>query len=256
MRQLRLDMTALIEAMTIPDDVPFTSCLDLQEGTVVESGWQNMDQDEDEEDTGPTLDPDRYAEIPRLESRDTYAIMAAFAASRDDDLRETLDDALQGKGAFSRFRRVIDRDRALRDAWYAFQEDELVRIARDWLAGLEIEPIFELRHRTNPAATTPAAAPTPKLGLLELVLLGAPEGKTELLEGQVLRQIHAATPGEARAIFERVARDLCRYFDVPWRKHLVEGTARFDLAVAHLTVAARVVSLSIDVSIAVWKRFG
>ena len=255
MRQLRLDMAALVDALTLPDDAPFTSFLDLREGAVIESGEQEADEDDEGEGVAElTLDPERYAEIPRLEGREEYEIMAAFAGSLDDDeLRERFDDALQGKGAFSRFRRVVDRDAALRDAWYAFKQDELIRIARRWLAALEIEPIYELPRQQKLAVSAPAAKP--KVGFLELLLLGAPEGKTELLEGQVLRQIHAATPGEARAIFTRVARDLCRYFDLPWRKRFVEGTSRFDVEVAHLTVEAGLVSLRIDVSTVIWKVF-
>jgi hypothetical protein len=247
-------MAALIDGMTMPADVPWTSFLDLQEGTVIDSGVQEAEDDDDESVSELALDPERYAAIPRLESREEYQIMTAFAASIDDDeLRERLDDALQGKGAFSRFRRVVDRDAELRDAWYAFKENELIRIARRWLSALDIEPIYELPRHEKPVVSAPL--PVPMVGLFELLLLGAPDGKTELLEGQVLRQIRAKTSAEARAIFTRVARDLCRYFDVPWRKRLVEGTSKFDLEVAHLTVEDVLVTLGIDVPIVVWKAF-
>jgi len=252
MRQLRLDMAALIDAMTMSTDVPWTSFLDLQEGTVIDSGVREDDDDEGVSELA--LDPERYAEIPRLESREEYEIMAAFAASIDDDeLRERLDDALQGKGAFSRFRRVVDRDAELREGWYAFKENELIRVARRWLAALEIEPHYELPRHEKPVVSAPV--PAPKVGLFELLLLGAPDGKTELLEGRVLRQIRAKTSAEARVIFTRVARDLCRYFDVPWRKRLVEGTSRFDLELAHLAVEDELVTLGIDVPIVIWKVF-
>ena len=45
------------------------------------------------------------------------------------------------------------------------------------------------------------------------------------------------------------------YFDVPWRKRLVEGTSRFDSEVAHLTVEDELVTLGIDVPIVIWKVF-
>lgn len=68
--------------------------------------------------------------------------MAALAASVDDDeLREELGDALHGRGAFSRFRRVLDGEPGLRERWFTFQRDAPIRHATRWLAGLDIEPL-------------------------------------------------------------------------------------------------------------------
>jgi hypothetical protein len=87
---------------------------------------------------------------------------------------------------------VVDRDAELREAWYAFQQDELIRIARRWLAALEIEPIYELPRQKKPVVSAPA--PKPKIGLLELLLLGAPDARSlSLLRravAQTLRRGH------------------------------------------------------------------
>jgi hypothetical protein len=57
------------------------------------------------------------------ESRDGWRDMADFASAVEDlRTREMLEDALQGKGALSRFRRAIDRA-DLREAWHCFADD-------------------------------------------------------------------------------------------------------------------------------------
>ncbi|MBP1690469.1 MAG: hypothetical protein H6Q34_1042, partial [Deltaproteobacteria bacterium] len=59
-------MAALIDAMTMSADVPWTSFLDLQEGTVIDSGGQEAEDDDDDDESVSelALDPERYAEIP------------------------------------------------------------------------------------------------------------------------------------------------------------------------------------------------
>jgi hypothetical protein len=255
MRRVNVDMQALSDAMTMPEDVPFQSFLDLRDGRIVEFSSENEDDLED----GPDVDsvPESYVEIPRLASHEQYEIMAGFVAAVDDDeLSERLGDALQGRGAFSRFRRIVDSEHGLRERWFAFQGDELIGHARRWLASLGIEPLADPPATAAPAPGHEPAATPPAIGLLDLVLLGASDGKTELLEGQVLRQIRTLNPSEARRLFKQVARELCWHFDRPWRKRYVEGTTTFDIERAHLRVEGEVVELWIDVPRATWKAFG
>jgi hypothetical protein len=75
--------------------------------------------------------------------------MADFAATLEDSrIRGILEDAVQGKGAFSRFRRAIDRA-DLKAAWYCFSDDRLWgrggRSWRTWASG---------RHRTAYSMST------------------------------------------------------------------------------------------------------
>lgn len=260
MRRRRIDLQALIDAMTLPEEVPWQSFLDLRDGAIVEVDLENEDErDETIEPSEVAADPERYLEIPRLESQEEYDIMAAFAASDDDDeVCERLGDALQGRGAFSRFRRLVDSDGELRERWFAFRGDQLIEHARRWLASLDVEPLDDAAGNAKPAtAPTPVPAPaTPAIGFLDLLLLGAPDGKTELLEGQVLRQIRAPSASEARRIFTRVARELCWHFDRPWRKRYVTEQTAFDIDRAHLTIDGDVVQLWIDVTPTTWKAFG
>lgn len=89
-------------------------------------------------------EPERFVWVPPLESREIYEQMETFARSLDDDgLRENLLRALAGNGAFSRFRRELDRDPDVRDAWFAHKDAWLKEEARWWLEGLGIETVTE-----------------------------------------------------------------------------------------------------------------
>jgi hypothetical protein len=57
-----------------------------------------------------------------------------------------LEDAVQGKGAFSRFRRAIDRAN-LAEEWYCFADDRRWGRARQQLADLGLRPAQGSRTR-------------------------------------------------------------------------------------------------------------
>jgi hypothetical protein len=75
------------------------------------------------------------------DSQEGWRDMADFAVAVEDPrIRETLEDALRGKGAFSRFRRAIDRA-DLAEAWYCFADDRRWGRARQVLADLGLRPV-------------------------------------------------------------------------------------------------------------------
>ena len=183
--------------------------------------------------------------------------MCRFADSVDeDDIGELLAVALRGKGAFGRFRDVVWRYPDLQTRWFAMRRQALLDEALHWLGGLEIEPVYELRPLAAPSAAPALVRSAPQIGLLDMLLLGAPEGKTELLDGQVLRQLNTGSPAEARRIFKHLARELCEFHGIAWRKRFVENTSRYDVERAHLQVDGAMVLLWIDVSPVIWKAFG
>ncbi len=62
----------------------------------------------------------RFLVIPRQETHDSYQDMADFVETVDDErLRERLEDAIQGRGAFSRFKRIVydGTPREVGDRW-------------------------------------------------------------------------------------------------------------------------------------------
>lgn len=74
--------------------------------------------------------------IEPVDSSEEYDWMAQFARTIDDPpLRELLEVALDGRGAFRRFNLPKERER-----WFAFHDECLRKAMLDWLTAHEIEP--------------------------------------------------------------------------------------------------------------------
>lgn len=68
------------------------------------------------------------------------ADMADFAATvADHRVRTTLEDAMEDRGAFSRFRREVERA-DLMDEWWTFADDRKYGYARMELEAIEVRP--------------------------------------------------------------------------------------------------------------------
>jgi hypothetical protein len=79
--------------------------------------------------------------IEPIESSVEYRWMAEFAESVDDPgLRGKLKVALDGRGAFRRFKNVLADDRAQRERWFAFHGQRLREAMDEWLTDHDIEP--------------------------------------------------------------------------------------------------------------------
>jgi hypothetical protein len=79
-------------------------------------------------------DPDRWLHVNRTGSRDGWQDMADFTArQRDQQLRTRMQRAIEGNGAFRRFRDLVHEEN-LADAWYAFSTDRQLGRARAFLA--------------------------------------------------------------------------------------------------------------------------
>ena len=67
--------------------------------------------------------------------------MVQFAGSVEDSrLRELLEVALDGRGAFRRFKDVLARWPKERERWYAFRDECARNAMLEWLEAHEIEP--------------------------------------------------------------------------------------------------------------------
>ena len=72
--------------------------------------------------------------------------MEEFAEGVTDAvLREKLGIALDGKGAFGRFKNVLAHYPAQREEWFAFKNGKMSEEVRRWLNGIEIEPMEETK---------------------------------------------------------------------------------------------------------------
>jgi hypothetical protein len=93
----------------------------------------------DEIDAG--LDAGQLIPIEPLGSSVEYGWMVEFAASvADARLRDRLEVALAGRGAFRRFKNTLLDDLVERERWFAFRDARLREAAREWLAEHGIEP--------------------------------------------------------------------------------------------------------------------
>ncbi|TAP39608.1 UPF0158 family protein [Arthrobacter sp. S39] len=79
-------------------------------------------------------EPDRWLRLNRTGSRNGWHDMAAFAERQHDEaLRERLERAIEGKGAFYRFRDLLHGEN-LSEQWHAFSTDRQMGRAREFLA--------------------------------------------------------------------------------------------------------------------------
>ncbi|HYG57788.1 MAG TPA: UPF0158 family protein [Symbiobacteriaceae bacterium] len=85
---------------------------------------------------------DRYILIDPFPSRIEYQDMADFADTvSDKHLRDKLDVALDGKGAFRRFKNVLLDYPDVREQWFQFRDKRMHKRVLEWLQenGLELE---------------------------------------------------------------------------------------------------------------------
>ena len=208
-------------------------------------------------DESPQLDPDDpdWVEIPRADARDDIREIERFVETLDElDVQRQLRHALQGRGAFRRFRDTLHGYPDLHARWETAHRDHRLQQARDFLADLGIEPLFELR-RPAPAPAQPSQPKHPRIGLHHLLLLGSPNGKTELIEGRVHRCIRLRSPQQARKQFEQLAREIMELHGLAWRRSAVDGRDTLEFDPFHLRLEGDCVWLATAVPRAIWDAF-
>jgi|GEM_PF-1880072 hypothetical protein len=256
-RDLRVDMQAIIDARQRSPEDPTEPYLDLKTGEVLLSMDEDITGEPDEVQALLAEDPDRLELIVREDSHEGWARMRDFAdAVDDDDVRSDLQRALEGQGAFRRFRAAVARDPDLQAQWRAYEWDGLAREGEEWLKRrLEIRAIYD-----RPAWMQAVAMPAPKtaesaLTILDVLLLGAPDGKTELIDGKVRRRVPARDPAHARKLFKLLARDLAQLNGREWRKRFIEGQSSYEIDRYKLIQTDDGVQLEIAISPDLWRLF-
>jgi len=133
-REVPVDLDRLSSELEGDLDLSTGGYIDLRTGEV----W-------DESATDPMMvgedvaidvdeEPDRWRWFDRAGSREGWRDMAVFAErQREDATRQRLERAIEGKGAFRRFRDLV-HDEDLAEQWYAFSSDRELGRARDFLA--------------------------------------------------------------------------------------------------------------------------
>ena len=89
-------------------------------------------------------DSDRYERIPKAESHQGYEDMVDFIATvKDERLAELLEVAINGKGAFRRFKDVLLNYPEERERWFQFRDDRVQEKALEWLGDIDVSLIEE-----------------------------------------------------------------------------------------------------------------
>jgi Uncharacterised protein family (UPF0158) len=128
---LAVDLEMLIDVLEGDLNYGYGGFLDLTTGIA----WPEMALTNDRPDDLDLEDPEKWLVLPHLGSHEAWRDMRDFAVEQNDPaLAELLLDAIDGRGAFSRFRRVLDRHPEQISAWRAFSDDRRVGRARSWLA--------------------------------------------------------------------------------------------------------------------------
>jgi len=122
----------------------WTCYLDLETGEVWMVPMDRLEDDDDgpsEDEIDAGLHAGSLIHVEPLGSKVEYRWMAEFTGTvRDAQLRDRLEVALDGRGAFRRFKNVLLEFPAERERWFAFRDQRLHAAAREWLAELRIEP--------------------------------------------------------------------------------------------------------------------
>jgi len=199
MKKLKVDLKELVSEMEMGDNLELSGYLDTETGEIISMPDNIMRAVEDSDEAAEALpdweqelveiaekilgdEKNRFLLIPKRESSEGYAIMVAFTESvRGKGLREKLSIALNGRGAFRRFRDVLnDRPEEL-EKWYTFKEDWMREEAIKWLILNNIEPVQVMSGFFDDDGTEINADLVPKPGLCLTCKKDNADGKEEIL---------------------------------------------------------------------------
>lgn len=132
MRTVSVELDEVADLLQGDVELSSGGYIDLQTGLV----WPSSVLDDADEDVpDPEAEPDRYLFVPNEGSREAWQDMSDFADTvADEGVRAQVLDAITGRGAFSRFRRLLDRHEDLLHSWRIFETERGVGRARAWLA--------------------------------------------------------------------------------------------------------------------------
>lgn len=84
-------------------------------------------------------EPERYRRIPERSPNSGFSAMRDFASTLENvSLRNTLENALNGKGAFRGFKDALEQYPKERKLWYGFNAKSARKEIRQWLKSLDI----------------------------------------------------------------------------------------------------------------------
>lgn len=115
------------------------------------------------------MNDSRYLRIDPVSSREQYRWMERFIATvEDEELRRRLNIAIDGKGAFRRFKDALMSHPVDRERWFAFRSERLRACMESWLTAHGIKAVERPTWHVPSAQEVtvepekPAEAPKPK----------------------------------------------------------------------------------------------
>ncbi len=140
---MEVDLDELCEVYEYNGDIN-SHYLDTETGGILLVVHQEgvAEQNEKNKEKIERDDEGRYVKIPSTDSREGYKDMQDFIQTVDDeDLREKLWIAIDGKGAFRRFKDVLVWYPEERERWFKFKDERIEERVVDWLEweGIEFE---------------------------------------------------------------------------------------------------------------------
>lgn len=141
MRKIKANKQDLLDQFEL-NFMEMSSYLDLETGQVI--AICAADQLEEDAELCKLIDEecDRFLVLPKQDSRCDFNEMVRFSDQvTDKQLQEKLEIALNGRGAFRRFRDVLFDYPQEREAWFAFSNERKCQRLKRWLDANEIEII-------------------------------------------------------------------------------------------------------------------
>ena len=128
---MKVDLTEVIEAIDSADDLAEYVYYIPYEEIMMRQGTHYIGADLPE-DFDETAEPSDFIALPTRREINDYENMEKFADQyEDDDIAQWLVNSLKGKGAFRRFRAVLERF-TIEDEWYDFLELQHKVKAMEW----------------------------------------------------------------------------------------------------------------------------
>ena len=142
-KSLKINLDELCSAME-DSSYEHEHYLDLKTGEILRVS--EYADDEDTEKLRHEIDRNsaRYEQVPRAESHEGYGYMVEFIATvKDEHLAELLEVAINGQGAFRRFKDVLLRYPEERERWFQFKDERLEERALEWLDDIGVTLVKE-----------------------------------------------------------------------------------------------------------------
>jgi hypothetical protein len=137
-KTLKIDLDELCSAME-DSSYEHEYYLDLETGEILL--LSEYVDDEEGEKLRDRIDKEsnRYERIPKAEPHEGYEDMQDFIATVEDEhLAGLLEVAINGRGAFRRFKDVLARYPEERERWFRFKDERMEQRALEWLDDIGI----------------------------------------------------------------------------------------------------------------------